>query len=161
MKEIISPRLTDTIDRAILKILQANGRISNADLAARVGLSPAACHKRLKALEASGTIRKYVALLDPKVIGRTQTVFVQITLESQDAEDLECFENAIAAHPQILACYLMTGQYDYLLHVLIRDAEEYEQLHRRVLTRLPKVARVTSSFAIRQVCQTTALPFDG
>lgn len=160
MKEALSHRSLDSVDRRILRLLQADGRMSNADLAERVGLSPAACHRRLKALEASGAITGYVALVDPRVGGRTQTAFVQITLSGQDGDDLEAFETAVTAHPQILACYLMTGSYDYLLHVLIRDAEEYELLHRKVLTRLPKVTRVTSSFAIRQVCHTHAVPLD-
>ena len=160
MREALSHRSLDSIDRRILRLLQADGRMSNADLAGKVGLSQAACHKRLKALEASGAITGYVALVDPRVSGRTQTAFVQITLAGQDAGDLEAFEKAVTTHPQILACYLMTGSYDYLLHVLIRDAEEYEELHRKILTRLPRVARVTSSFAIRQVCQTSAVPID-
>jgi Lrp/AsnC family transcriptional regulator, leucine-responsive regulatory protein len=160
MSNQITSHAIDAIDRSILRCLQHDGRISNVELSERVGLSPAACHKRLKALESNGAIAKYVALINPRISGRTQIAFVQITLESQEGEDLENFERSITTCPQILACYLMTGTYDYLLHVLIKDADEYEQLHRSVLTRLPKVARVTSNFAIRQVRQTTAIPLD-
>lgn len=156
----LSPHSIDNIDRAMLRILQADGRITNAELAGRVGLSPAACHKRLHRLEAIEAIRRYVALINPKVCGRTQTVFVRITLEGQEGADLEAFEREVSRHSQILECHLMTGDFDYLLHVLVRDAEEYEQLHRSLLTRLPGVARVNSSFAIRQVRRTTALPLD-
>ena len=144
----------------MLRVLQVDGRITNADLAERVGLSPAACHKRLRRLETIGAIRQYVALVNPTVCGRSQIVFVQITLERQDNEDLEAFERAVVAHPQIIECHLMTGGYDYLVHLLVRDAEDYERIHRGVLTRLPGVARINSSFAIREVRRTTAAPID-
>jgi len=141
-------------------VLQTDGRITNAELATRIGLSPAACHKRLRRLESVGAIKGYAALINPKVSGYGQTVFVQITLERQDNADLEAFERAVSAHPQIIQCHLMTGGYDYLLHLLVRDAEDYEQIHRGVLTRLPAVARINSSFAIREIRRTTVMPID-
>ena len=107
-----------------------------------------------------GAITRYVALIDPRVSGRSQNVFVQITLERQDNEDLEAFERAVASQPQIIQCHLMTGGYDYLLHLLVRDVEDYERIHRGVLTRLPGVARISSSFALREVRRTTAIPID-
>jgi len=160
MPKDLSSQSVDATDRSILRLLQSDGRMTNADLAERVSLSPAACHKRLRRLEAIGAIRQYVALINPKVCGRSQIVFVQITLERQDSEDLEAFERAVIAQPQILECHLMTGGFDYLLHLLVRDAEDYERIHRQVLTRLPKVARITSSFAIREVRRTTAIPIE-
>lgn len=156
----LSPHAIDAMDRSILRALQSDGRITNADLAERVALSPAACHKRVRRLETIGAIRRYVALIDPKVSGLTQIVFVQITLERQDNEDIEAFERAVITHPQIVSCHLMTGGYDYLLHLLVRDAEDYEKIHRGVLTRLPGVARINSAFAIREVRRTTAVPIE-
>jgi Lrp/AsnC family leucine-responsive transcriptional regulator len=156
----LSPATIDSIDRALLRIVQLDGRITNAELAARVGLSPAACHKRLKRLETTGVIRQYAALLDPEVGGRSQSAFVHIALERQNSDGFEAFEQAVLACSQIIECHLMTGEYDYLLHVLFRDAEEYERLHRNVLSRLPNVTRINSGFAIRRVRHTTAIPLD-
>jgi Lrp/AsnC family leucine-responsive transcriptional regulator len=160
MAKDLSALSIDTIDRSILRTLQFDGRITNTALAERVALSPAACHKRHRRLEAMGAIKQYVALINPKLSGRSQIAFVQITLERQDSEDLEAFEREVIAHPQIIECHLMTGNFDYLLHILVRDPEEYENIHRSVLTRLPSVARITSSFAIREVRRTTAIPID-
>ena len=148
----------DAIDRQILTLLQASGRLSNADLADNVGLSPSACHRRVKALEGAGIIADYVAILDEASFGRTSSVFVQVTLNNQRTENLNHFEEAVAACPQIMECYLTTGEADYLLRVLVRDAADYEHVHHNVLTRLPGVTRVMSNFAIRRVFRRTALP---
>jgi len=150
----------DTIDHAILSRLQTDGRISNADLAAIVGLSPSACLRRVRALEESGVIENYVALLNLGASGRPQSVFVQITLHSQESHDLEAFEREVVAQRQVMECYLMTGDADYLLRVIVRDAAEYEGLHRHFLTRLPGVDRVKSSFALRTLIKKTQIPLD-
>ncbi len=147
----------DNKDRQILTILQAQGRLSNADLAERVGLSASACHRRVKALESGGIIADYVALLDEAAFGRTSSVFVQVTLDNQRTENLDHFEAAVADCPEIMECYLTTGEADYLLRVLVRDAADYERVHHQVLTRLPGVTRVVSNFAIRRVFRRTAL----
>ena len=155
----LSSSALDTIDRKILRRLQENGRITNADLAESVGVSAAASHKRVKRLEASGVIQEYTAIIDPRAGGYTQSAFVHITLDSQGSNTIEAFESAVVLCPQVIECHLMTGDYDYLLHVIIKDAQEYECLHRDVLTKLPGVARLTSSFALRTVRRTSAIPF--
>ena len=153
-------RLTeiDTVDRAILAALQADGRLTNADLAERVGLSPSACLRRVRALEQAGVIEGYTALIDQAVSGRPQSVFVQVTLASQESHDLEAFEARVVDRPEVMECYLMTGDADYLLRVIVKDASDYERLHREFLTRLPGVDRVKSSFALRVVRKTSAVP---
>ena len=148
----------DKIDVAILQILQRNGRINNADLAGQVGLSASACHRRVRALEKAGIISSYVALLSAEKLGMASSVFVQVTLENQRRENLNRFEEAITHCPQIMECFLMTGDADYLLRVSVRDATDYERLHHDVLTRLPGVKRVNSNYAIRKVFRRTALP---
>ncbi len=157
LKETAMMKL-DAIDRQILTLLQAAGRLSNADLADKVGLSPSACHRRVKALENAGIIADYVAILDEAAFGRTSSVFVQVTLDNQRTENLSHFEEAVAACPEIMECYLTTGEADYHLRVLVRDAADYEHVHHKVLTRLPGVTRVVSNFAIRRVFRRTALP---
>jgi len=148
----------DKIDVSILQILQRRGRINNADLAEKVGLSASACHRRVRVLEASGIISSYVALLSAEKLGMTSSVFVQVTLENQRRENLSRFEEAITHCPEIMECFLMTGDADYLLRVSVRDAADYERLHHGVLTRLPGVKRVNSNYAIRKVFRRTALP---
>ncbi len=150
----------DTIDRAILDRLQIAGRISNADLAVEVGLSPSACLRRVRALEESSVIENYVAILNQAASGRPQSVFVQITLHSQESHDLEAFEREVVARPQVMECYLMTGDADYLLRIIVCDAAEYENLHRDFLTRLPGVDRVKSSFALRTLRKKTQIPLE-
>jgi Lrp/AsnC family leucine-responsive transcriptional regulator len=148
----------DDIDRNILKTLQENARITNADLADRVGLSPAPCLRRVRALEERGVIRKYVTLVDPNAINLGVTVFVQITLDLQVEGRLEMFEKAIVRRPEVLECYLMTGDSDYLLRVVVPDVAAYEQFLKQSLTRLEGVAGIKSSFALKQVKYSTVLP---
>jgi DNA-binding Lrp family transcriptional regulator len=148
----------DDIDRNILKTLQENARITNADLADRVGLSPAPCLRRVRALEERGVIRKYVTLVDPNAINLGVTVFVQITLDLQVEGRLEIFEKAIVKRPEVLECYLMTGDSDYLLRVVVPDVSAYEQFLKHSLTRLEGVAGIKSSFALKQVKYSTVLP---
>nr|WP_208103539.1 Lrp/AsnC family transcriptional regulator [Rubellimicrobium sp. CFH 75288] len=148
----------DSIDRRILETLQRQGRLSNQDLSDRVGLSPSACHRRVHRLESEGFIRGYVALLDPRRLGRTTTVFVEITLQGQAEEILDAFERAVARIPEVLECHLMAGTADYLLKVVAEDTEDFARIHRRALATLPHVRGMQSSFALRTVRQTTALP---
>ncbi|SLN48912.1 Leucine-responsive regulatory protein [Aquimixticola soesokkakensis] len=148
----------DDTDRRILTILQRRGKISNADLAESAHLSSSACHRRVQRLEAEGVIRDYVALLDPRKIDRPSTVFVEITLSGQADEVLDAFERAVARVPEILECHLMAGKADYLLKVVVRDTEDFAQIHRRSLATLPGVQTMQSSFALRTVFKTTALP---
>jgi Lrp/AsnC family leucine-responsive transcriptional regulator len=150
----------DDIDRHILKTLQEDARITNAELADKVGLSAAPCLRRVRALEESGVIRKHVTLLDPKAINLGVTVFVQITLDLQVENRLEVFEKAILRRPEVLECYLMTGDSDYLLRVVVHDVEAYEQFLKQSLTRLEGVAGIKSSFALKQVKYSTVLPLD-
>ena len=152
-----SPPL-DGIDRRILTVLQSDGRISNAELSERVHLSPSACHRRVARLEAAGLIAGYVALLDRRRIGRPTTVFVEITLSGQADDVLDAFEREVARIPEVLECHLMAGTADYLLKVSAEDSEDFARIHRRSLARLPGVAQMHSSFALRTVMQTTALP---
>ena len=150
--------LLDDMDRAILRCLQRQGRMTHAELSERVNLSPSACHRRVQRLEAAGVIRDYVALLDARAVGRVATVFVEIRLSGQSEEVLDAFERAVARVPDVLECHLMAGTADYLLKVVARDSEDFAQIHRRHLARLPHIAQMTSSFALKTVCRTTALP---
>lgn len=148
----------DQIDRRILNVLQRSGRISNADLADEVNLSASACHRRVQRLEKDGFIKNYVALLDPRKLEVPTTVFVEITLSAQADEVLENFEKAVARIPDVLECHLMAGTADYILKVVTENTEDFARIHRQYLTRLPGVAQMQSSFALRTVFKTTALP---
>ncbi len=148
----------DDIDCRILRVLQKEGRISNADLSERVHLSASACHRRVQRLEAEGVIARYVALLDPRKLERPSTVFVEITLLGQTEEVMDAFEREVALIPDVLECHLMAGAADYLLKISARDTEDFARIHRRYLARLPGVSQMHSSFSLRRVCQTTAFP---
>lgn len=148
----------DTTDRAILSLLQRQGRLTNAELAEAVNLSQSACHRRVARLEASGMIAGYVALLDARQLGRKTTVYVEITLNGQADEVLSAFEAAVARVPNVLECHLMAGSADYLLKVVAEDAEDFARLHRSQLASLPGVAKMQSSFSLKTVVSTTALP---
>lgn len=148
----------DRMDRRILAVLQKNGRMSNADLSERVNLSPSACHRRVQRLEKEGFIRDYVALLDPRKIELATMAFVEITLSGQADELLDAFEREVALVPEVLECHLMAGKSDYLLKVVARDTDDFARVHRQKLARLPGVLGMQSSFALRTVFKTTALP---
>lgn len=148
----------DDIDRRILDRLQRNARISNADLARDVGLSPSPCLRRVRELEDSGIIQGYVALLDPASVGLPLSVFVQVTLERQVEHALETFESAVLDRPEVMECYLMTGDSDYLLRVVVADVGAYERFLKDHLTRVAGVASIKSSFALNQVKYGTSLP---
>ncbi|TDJ26649.1 MAG: Lrp/AsnC family transcriptional regulator [Gammaproteobacteria bacterium] len=151
----------DRIDRVILHKLQQNAKLSNHTLAALVNLSESACLRRVRRLENSGMIRGHVCLVDQSMAGYPDNVFVQITLTSQQQDDLAAFEAAVKELPEVMECYLMSGDSDYLLRVIVKDARDYERIHSQYLTRLPGVDRVHSSFALRTVTKKTELPIRG
>jgi Lrp/AsnC family leucine-responsive transcriptional regulator len=146
----------DTVDRTLLTILQTDARITNAALAEQVHLSPSACLRRVRRLEEAGVITGYVAVLDRSMIGRGTSVFVEITLTSQHEDLLDEFEAQVAVVPEVLSCHLMAGNSDYLLHVAADDVSDYERIHKSHLVRLPHVAQLRSSFALRTVCDRKA-----
>ena len=148
----------DATDYRILSALQRNGRMTNADLSEQVNLSPSACHRRVQRLEAEGYIDAYVALLNARKLDRTTTVFVEITLQGQADDLLDAFERAVRKIPDVLECHLMAGTADYLLKVVAQDTEYFARIHRQRLARLPGVAQMHSSFALRTVFRTTAIP---
>ena len=148
----------DAIDRAILMELQVEGRLSNLDLAQRVHLSPSACLRRVKALEDSGVIAQYVALLNPRAVGKHGVSFTIINLEGMNTPQLEAFEQAVRDQPEVLDCFYVAGSNDYLIRFTYRDAEDLERFHSEVLMRLPFVARSNSLLVLRTVKKTTALP---
>ena len=148
----------DPTDHRLLAVLQRSGRISNADLAEEVNLSASACHRRVHRLEREGFIRGYVALLDARKIGVPAIAFVEITLSTQAEDVLEAFEKAVSRIPDVLECHLTAGTADYILKIVAEDTEDFARIHRQHLTRLPGVSKMQSSFALRTVVNTTALP---
>ncbi|MDK1384806.1 Lrp/AsnC family transcriptional regulator [Sinorhizobium sp. 8-89] len=144
----------DAIDRNILRLLRLNARMSNARLAEEVGLSPSACLRRIRLLEEAGVIRGYTALVDSGSSEDTMAVIINITLERQTEEHLDRFEAAVRKHPEIRECFLMTGGSDYLLRVEVAGASEFERIHKEILSTLPGVLRIHSSFSIRNVLAT-------
>jgi DNA-binding Lrp family transcriptional regulator len=148
----------DAIDRRILDRLQENGRVSNVDLANDVGISSSPCWRRVRELEKRGVISGYVALVDAAAVGLPVSVFVQVTLERQIETALEIFEAAVKERPEVMECYLMTGDADYLLRVVVSDLPTYEAFLKDHLTRIPGIANIKSSFALNQVKYRTSLP---
>jgi Lrp/AsnC family leucine-responsive transcriptional regulator len=148
----------DTIDFRILTELQNDGSLTNVELARRVHLSPSPCLTRVKALEAAGVIRQYVALADPKALGLGLSVFISISLKAQSKEALAAFEQRIAEHDEVMECYLMTGDSDYLIRVAVADIAALEKFILEQLTPIPGIEKIRSSFALKQVRYKTALP---
>ena len=148
----------DDRDRAILRELMRDGRISNVELSEKVHLSPSACLRRVRILEESGLIAGYVMLLDPIAAGLAGAAYVSVTLDQQGRATLDRFEADVRRHPEIIECYLLAGAADYLLRVAFRDARDFERIHTDILTQLPGVSRVQSTLALRTVKKTTALP---
>jgi DNA-binding Lrp family transcriptional regulator len=148
----------DRTDRTILAELQRDGRLTNRELAEKVHLSESACLRRVRSLEEAGVIDRYAALVSQTKVGLPGNVFVSITLNRQEQADLAAFEEAVRRVPEVMECYLMTGQQDYLLRVVVTDPADFERLHSQHLTRLPGVARVQSSFALRTVRKSPELP---
>jgi Lrp/AsnC family transcriptional regulator, leucine-responsive regulatory protein len=148
----------DERDRAILRILQDDGRITNADLAESVNLSPSACLRRVKHLEDSGIIAKYCMVLEPKLAGFPGMAFVSVTLDQLGHDALESFEKQVLIYPEILECHLLAGAHDYLVRVMYRDSADFERIHKQILTKLPGVTRVQSTLTLRTIKQISALP---
>lgn len=141
----------DAIDKKLVRSLQSDGRLTNAELASRIGLSASACLRRLQRLEQSGVIAGYTALIDGAAIGKPTTVFIEITLASQVSTALDAFERAVAACDDVLECHLMSGDFDYLLRVAVADMRDYERVYRQRIAALPHVARIRTAFAMRAV----------
>lgn len=147
----------DKIDRSILIQLQDNGKLTNVELAGIIGLSESACLRRVKRMEEIGIIDHYTAIVSAKSVGLKSSVFIRISLQSQQEGKLHIFENSVQHVPEVMECYLMSGDVDYMLRVIVKDAQDYERVH-NILTALPEVARVHSSFALRNVIKRTHLP---
>jgi DNA-binding Lrp family transcriptional regulator len=148
----------DAADTKILTLLQENAKLTNVELAARVHLSPSPCLARVRALERAGVISQYVTLLDPGRVGLGVSVFIQITLERQVERDLNDFQAAITKYDEVMECYLMTGDFDYLIRVVVRDMPALELFIVDKLTKIPGISNIKSSIALKQVKYKTALP---
>ncbi|MEX2480011.1 MAG: Lrp/AsnC family transcriptional regulator [Gammaproteobacteria bacterium] len=153
------PRLSlDRTDYRILHYLQNDARMSNTLLAEAVGLSPSPCLRRVKALEASGVIKRYVGIVDAHAVGLPINAFVSVSLRSQEKAALEKFQARITTYPEVMECYLMTGTSDYLLRVVMPDLESYERFLVEKLTKIAGIANIQTSFALKPIVQRTELP---
>jgi len=152
------PYTFDGTDRRILEVIQEDARISNSELADRIGLSPSPCWRRVRTLEDNGVIERYVTLVNAKAVGLPITVFATVTLEKQVESALESFEKAVTERPEVMECNLMTGEFDYLLRVVVPDLTAYERFLMDHLTRIKGIASIKSSFSLKQVSYKTALP---
>jgi len=148
----LNPNL-DELDIAILRYLEQHGRATNFEVGEAVGLSPSAASRRILALEASGAIRGYRALIDDRLLGKSMTVYIRVTLERQSAAVLAAFEAAVRHCHDIVSCHLMAGQYDYMLVARVAGIDDYGRLHQNELSRLPGVTRLETSFALRDVLE--------
>lgn len=145
----------DKFDVKILSYLQSNGRASYQEVGEAVGLSLSACHKRVKILEQNGVIERYAAIVSEERVGFRTSTYVQVRLHDQKQETLDAFEAQVVLHPEIMDCVLMAGDTDYIMRILCKGVEDYERIHHDILTALPGVERVNSSFALRTVCRRT------
>jgi Lrp/AsnC family transcriptional regulator, leucine-responsive regulatory protein len=145
----------DRLDWAIIDALQENARVSNVQLADRIGLSASACSRRIQALEDAGVILGYRAVLDRGQLGLPVTVMVHISIQAQSREQMAAFEAAVTGIPEVLVCYLVSGSSDYLIRVAARDLRDYERIHTEHLSALPYVSRIESNFALREVVNRT------
>ena len=152
------PYSFDATDRRILEVIQEEARISNSELADRIGLSPSPCWRRVRTLEDNGVIERYVTLVNAKAVGLPITVFATVALEKQVESALESFERAVMERPEVMECNLMTGEFDYLLRVVVPDLAAYERFLMDHLTRIKGIASIKSSFSLKQVSYKTALP---
>ena len=152
------PLKLDSLDRRILSVLQRRGDISHADLALEVAASPASCWRRIRALEAAGVLGPTVRLLDPAKVGRTMDVICHVRMKSHSGEMRASFEGFVRNHPDVLDCYSMSGEWDYLLRVLVTDVAAYEHFLMQQLLNHPAVATSASHFALSRVKYTTAVP---
>lgn len=145
----------DEFDASILRFLERNGRATNYEVGEAVGLSASAASRRIQALESTGAIRGYRALVNDRLLGKHMTVFIRVTLERQSASVLSAFEAAVRHTHGIVSCHLMAGQYDYMLLARVADIDDYGRLHQNELSRLPGVVRLETSFALRDVLEGT------
>ena len=152
------PYTLDNTDRRILRVIQEEARVSNSELAERVGLSPSPCWRRVRTLEENGVIERYVTQVNAKSVGLPINVFATVTLEKQAESALELFEKAVKKRPELMECNLMTGEFDYLLRVVVPDLAAYERFLMDHLTRIKGIASIKSSFSLKQVSYKTALP---
>jgi len=152
------PYSFDSTDRRILQVIQEDARISNTELADRIGLSPSPCWRRVRTLEDNGVIERYVTLVNAKAVGLPITVFATVALEKQVESALESFEKVVMERPEVMECNLMTGEFDYLLRVVVPDLAAYERFLMDHLTRIKGIASIKSSFSLKQVSYKTALP---
>ena len=157
-RPIVPIRVIDAIDRKIIAAVQNDGRISTHELAEKVGLSPSPCARRLRLLEEAGIIKGYTAIIDQSKVGLPISAFASIKLERQREENLDHFARAVAGWPEVADCYLMTGERDYLMLIVVRDLPAYEQFLKSKLTRLEGVASIETSFALGQVKRSDTLP---
>jgi len=148
----------DRIDYRILHHLQNDGRLTNLELAERVGLSPSPCLRRVRALEEAGILIRYVGIVDAKAVGLPISAFINVSLRSQEVGALDAFQAAVKSFPEVMECYLMTGNSDYLLRVVVPDLESYERFLAEKLTRIPGIANIQTSFALKPVVARTELP---
>jgi len=158
LKYKISKSMIDATDWKILSLLQEDARITNLELSRAIGLSPSPCLARVRALEKAGYINRYVSLLDSLKVGLKVSVFINVALERQVEKALELFEASIEARPEVMECYLMTGESDYLLRVVVTDIQALEDFILNFLSKIPGVGNIKSSFALKQVKYKTALP---
>ncbi|KAF0676456.1 Lrp/AsnC family transcriptional regulator [Profundibacterium mesophilum] len=148
----------DETDRRLIAAIQKAGRATNAELGAMAGVSPSSCHRRIARLEAIGVIQGYAGVIDRRAVGLAATVFVEITLSTQADDVLDAFEREVARIPEVLECHLMAGTADFLLKVVAADTDDFARIHRANLARLPGVAQMQSSFALRSVRESLAVP---
>jgi len=148
----------DRTDYRILHHLQNDGRLTNLELAERIGLSPSPCLRRVRALEDAGILKRYVGIVDAKAVGLPISAFINVSLRSQEVGALDAFQNAVTSFPEVMECYLMTGNSDYLLRVVMPDLESYERFLAEKLTRIPGIGNIQTSFALKPVVARTELP---
>lgn len=154
LRDPYAPSALDDLDVSILRYLEHHGRATNYEVGEAVGLSASAASRRILALEASGAIRGYRAMIDDRHLGKRRTVYIRVTLERQSASVLEAFEAAVRRCHDIVSCHLMAGQYDYMLVARVAGIDDYGRLHQTELSRLPGVIRLETSFALRDVVET-------
>lgn len=154
----LMPTSLDDVDLHLLRLLQADGRISNADLARTVGLSPPSVHQRIRKLQGLGLIRSFAAILDSGKMGFALTVFAQVSLTMHQDKPIERFRKAVSEIPEVLECYNVSGEYDFLLKILARDMSEYERLIRERLSRINGISKIQSCFVLSTAKSTTILP---
>ena len=149
----------DRIDYRILHFIQNDARMTNAELAEQVGLSPSPCLRRVKSFERAGIIKRYVGIVDASAVGLPISAFVSISLHNQDRQAIETFQSRVCTYPEVMECYLMTGTSDFLMRVVVPDLQSYERFADK-LTRIPGISNIQTSFALKPVVYKTELPLE-